>query len=149
MTENENYGDRPYHDGPWGPFRIVAMVIGGLVFAVVMAFLFGWLVMWLWNQIMPAIFGLKLITYWQAFGLIILAKLFFGGHCWGHGHRGDRWSRRSWRKHWRRSHGRDWDEWAPAGDYKNWKYYDDYWHTEGKAAFEAYLDKIKGEKKQD
>ena len=31
-------------------------------------------------------------------------------------------------------------------DYNNWKYYDKYWREEGKAAFEAYIDKIEKEK---
>jgi len=30
--------------------------------------------------------------------------------------------------------------------YKNWKYYDQYWRDEGKAAFEAYLDKLEKNK---
>lgn len=33
----------------------------------------------LWNWLLPDIFGLKEITYWQAFGLFVLAKLLFGG----------------------------------------------------------------------
>lgn len=36
-------------------------------------------VQYLWNWLMPDIFGLREITYWQAFGLFLLAKLFFGG----------------------------------------------------------------------
>jgi len=42
------------------------------------ALAFGWFVMLLWNWLMPAIFGLGAITYWQAFGLVVLAKLIFG-----------------------------------------------------------------------
>lgn len=34
---------------------------------------------WLWNITMPEVFGLKRITYWQAFRLLILASLLFGG----------------------------------------------------------------------
>ena len=45
--------------------------------------LFGWLfgeiVMHLWNWLMPALFGLKLITFWQAIGLLILARILVGG----------------------------------------------------------------------
>ncbi len=37
------------------------------------------LVQCLWNWLLPDIFGLKEISYWQAFGLFILAKLLFGG----------------------------------------------------------------------
>ena len=35
------------------------------------------LVMWLWNLIMPAIFGLNTINYWQALGLMVLIELLF------------------------------------------------------------------------
>ncbi len=38
----------------------------------------GFVVMSLWNWLMPALFGLKLIGYWQAVGLIILSKILFG-----------------------------------------------------------------------
>ncbi len=41
--------------------------------------LFGWVVMGLWNWLMPTLFGLKTITYWQGLGLFILAKILFGG----------------------------------------------------------------------
>ena len=40
---------------------------------------FGFVAMHLWNYLMPAIFGLRLITFWQAVGLIVLGRLFFGG----------------------------------------------------------------------
>ena len=43
------------------------------------------LVKWLWNWIIPDIFGLGTITYWQAFGMLILAKILFGGFG-RHGH---------------------------------------------------------------
>jgi hypothetical protein len=33
---------------------------------------------WVWNFTMPEIFGLKLITFWQAFRLLILAGFLFG-----------------------------------------------------------------------
>jgi len=39
----------------------------------------GFVVMGLWNWLMPSLFGLKLISYWQAMGLLILSKILFGG----------------------------------------------------------------------
>jgi hypothetical protein len=53
------------------------MIIGGIILAVVMAFLFGYFVMLLWNWLMPVIFGLTKITYWQAWGLLLLTHLLF------------------------------------------------------------------------
>lgn len=39
-------------------------------------------VMLLWNWLMPAIFGLGEISFWQALGVLVLSKILFGGH-WG------------------------------------------------------------------
>ncbi len=66
--------------------------------------LFTFFVMRLWNWLMPAIFGLHLITYWQALGLLILCKILFGGF---------RGARRGpdWR--WRRRMMERWDSMTP------------------------------------
>ena len=61
--------------------------IGALVFASLMALLLGFVLLFLWNWLMPAIFGLPVITYWQAWGLILLSHLLFKGHG-GHGRHG-------------------------------------------------------------
>jgi hypothetical protein len=37
------------------------------------------IVMLLWNWLVPVIFGLKTIDFWQALGLLVLAKILFGG----------------------------------------------------------------------
>ena len=58
-------------------FRWILMVIGGISFAVAMAFLFGLFVKLLWNWIMPEIFGLPEITYWQSWGLVLLSHILF------------------------------------------------------------------------
>ena len=57
--------------------------------------LFGFIVMYLWNWLVPAVFGGHAITIWQAFGLMILSRILVGGL--GHGNdkhshgRADRW----------------------------------------------------------
>lgn len=53
-------------------------------FMVVFAALFGWLVMVLWNWLMPELFGLQTISFWQAVGLLLLCKILFGGIGGGH-----------------------------------------------------------------
>jgi hypothetical protein len=40
--------------------------------------LFGHIVMWLWNWIMPYLFDLPTIDFWMAWGIIVLSKVFFG-----------------------------------------------------------------------
>jgi hypothetical protein len=41
-------------------------------------------VLFLWNALMPEIFGLTVLSYWQALGLVVLARIFFGGLWPGH-----------------------------------------------------------------
>ena len=42
-------------------------------------FLVGQLVMSLWNWLLPPLFGLPAITFWQGLGLLILCRILFGG----------------------------------------------------------------------
>ncbi len=49
----------------------------------------GFVVQQLWNWLMPAIFGVRVITFWQGLGLLALCRILFGGFK-GHGH-GKRW----------------------------------------------------------
>jgi len=55
--------------------------------------LFGLLVMSLWNAILPAVLGVKSITFLQALGILLLSKILFGGFG---GHRGRRHGRDKW-----------------------------------------------------
>lgn len=50
----------------------------GLMFlAVVIALTL--LVMSLWNALIPALFGLKSLSFWNALGLLVLCRVLFGG----------------------------------------------------------------------
>ena len=42
-------------------------------------FLVGKLVMSLWNWLLPPLFGLPAITFWQGLGLLMLCRILFGG----------------------------------------------------------------------
>ena len=57
---------------------------------VLVAFVgFGFITMHLWNSLMPVIFHLPEVTFWQIIGLMILSRLViggFGGHGRGHNH---------------------------------------------------------------
>lgn len=72
---------------------------------VLFGWLFGEIVMHLWNWLMPAIFGLKMITFWQAIGLLILARILVGGLGGGSNsnrkrqHSGTRWERMTPEEH--------------------------------------------------
>lgn len=49
---------------------------------VAIFFLLVALVQFLWNNLMPEICGIKAVSYWQAFGLLLLSKILFsGGFC--------------------------------------------------------------------
>lgn len=70
--------------------RLKCWKIGLLVVAGLAAL--GWVVMSLWNWLIPALFaGAHGINYLQALGLLILSKILFGG-LRGHGCHG-RWHR--------------------------------------------------------
>ncbi len=65
--------------------------IGIAALAICGIFVMSFLTMWLWNALIPQLFHGPTLDYWQTLGLLVLAKIFFGG---GHrgGHRG--WKRR-------------------------------------------------------
>jgi hypothetical protein len=52
---------------------IIKAALGFLCLILVVALV----VMWLWNNLLPDLFGFPYITYWQALGLFILSKIFF------------------------------------------------------------------------
>ena len=52
----------------------VLLPIGILAIAI-----FGFGVMSLWNWLIPALFGGKLITFWQALGMLVLSRILVGG----------------------------------------------------------------------
>ena len=58
----------------------VAGILIGLVVAIVALLIFTFIFQWIWNAVIPDVFGLKQITLWQALGILILASILFGGH---------------------------------------------------------------------
>ena len=49
-----------------------------LFFAVIIPAI-GFVAMSLWNWLMPAIFGLRMINFWQTLGLMVLSRILLGG----------------------------------------------------------------------
>lgn len=62
-----------------------------VLFVVVASAVLGLVVQTLWNGLMPVLFGLHTLTFWQALGLLLLSKILFGGFHRGGGGRGRRW----------------------------------------------------------
>lgn len=104
-------------------------IIGaGIIIAIIITVIFigfGYVVMYLWNWLMPAIFGLTAITFWQAIGLGLLAKLLFGGFG------GDKSKKRKHRKCDSRR--------SSKSDFSKWKHYDSFWQEEGEKAYNEYI----------
>lgn len=59
----------------WPLFMVPLMIVAGIAIFFVISALFQWL----WNITIPQVFGLKVITYWQAFRLLVISALLFGG----------------------------------------------------------------------
>ena len=59
--------------------KLTFLIIASIILVALICFLSGWVTMLLWNWLVPVIFGLETITFWQALGLIVLVKLVFGG----------------------------------------------------------------------
>jgi hypothetical protein len=72
-------------------------------FALLFLAVFTFVVMRLWNWLVPEVFGWHMINYWQALGLLILSKILFGGFRGG--------PHRHWR--WRRGMMERWEKMTP------------------------------------
>jgi hypothetical protein len=55
---------------------VVPLALAGMV---LFAFIGGEVVRLLWNWLLPPLFGWRQITFWQAFGLLALCRILFGG----------------------------------------------------------------------
>jgi hypothetical protein len=87
----------------------IVRVFGFLLLVTIVLAGFGQATLQLWNWLMPSIFGLHAVTYWQAVGLMGLSWILFGGLRGfgmirgGRGHRG----------HWRRGMRERWEGMTP------------------------------------
>ncbi|MBN1423651.1 hypothetical protein JXA88_03755 [Candidatus Fermentibacteria bacterium] len=60
--------------------RIFGWVLLGIAGVAALGLVLGLAVQHLWNWLMPPIFGVAAISYWQAVGLFVLCHILFGGH---------------------------------------------------------------------
>ena len=119
------------------PIEIAGILIFGAIAITLLAFLFGYVIMWLWNWLMPEIFGLTTLTYWQAVGLFILLKLLLGG-CGSGG---------SCKKSSKKSNTSC--ESDSKTDFSKWKHYDKFWKEEGDDCFKQYVERLSSTTKED
>jgi hypothetical protein len=83
--------------------RWVVRVFGILLFGVIVVAGFGYAVLALWNWLMPVLFKLPALTFWQAVGLLGLSWILFGS--WRGFHRPSR--------HWRGRMRERWEQMTP------------------------------------
>lgn len=114
------------------PAEIAGWILLALIGFTGLVILFGFGIMWLWNWLMPELFGLPVITFWQALGLCLLSKIFFGGFGGGGGKSGKKTK-------WDKSKADSDCEKSSKNEISKWKFYDKFWEEEGNKAFEAYI----------
>jgi len=81
MTQHENGNWLQRKWSEWSLMPKVGVILAAIVGVTAFFALFAAITMWLWNWLMPAIFRLPSIGFWQAVGLLILSHILFkGGH---------------------------------------------------------------------
>lgn len=105
------------------------------LFFVVLFLIAVYVLMRLWNWLMPELFGLITIDYWQALGILVLAKLIFG---FGGG--GDSKKHKNKAPH-KKSFKKDLKCGSWRREFSEWELYDDFWAEEGEKAFKDYINR--------
>lgn len=59
--------------------KVLLGFLGVLIMAMILAILMALPVMWLWNYLMPELFGLATIHFWQALAMSMLSSILFKG----------------------------------------------------------------------
>lgn len=96
-------------------YLVVVHLVALLALACALALAAGYVVMRLWNAIVPSILPAHLITYWQSVGLLVLTRLLFSS--FGHG------------RH------------KKLKDYRHgeaWRKYDEWWKEVGEHSFSEF-----------
>ena len=131
----------------------VLMIIGFTILGVGLFILMGFVMMWLWNWLMPMIFNLPAITYWQAVGIFLLSKIIFGGFSGsseggGHKKRGGpgvtirREIKKEVGKEFDKEFDKEWDKEFSKSEESNDDYdelYEKWWEEKGEGSFKEYM----------
>ena len=56
-------------------YETIGSILATILIVTVVALILGFPLMWLWNWLMPTIFNLPVITFWQALGLNVLSSI--------------------------------------------------------------------------
>jgi hypothetical protein len=109
------------------PGEIAGLIILAIIGITGLAILFGFIIMWLWNWLMPELFGLPTLSYWKAVGLFILLKLLLGG-CGSSSSKSSKKSKKECKS-------------DSKSDFSKWKYYDKFWKEEGDEIYKQYVER--------
>jgi hypothetical protein len=121
--------------------HIAKMIVKGIFMTIFVTGLIAfavWVTMSLWNWLLPSIFvgAVTTITYWQAFGLLLLCKILFGN--WGGG-------KGKHKKHC--CHGKyNWKD-GGDGDHNDMKCGSDHWKSKFRKKMETMSDEDKAKMK--
>jgi hypothetical protein len=102
-------------------YRVLVHLVFGVAVATLIAVVFGYLVMLLWNGVLPHVTAARPISYWQAVELLLLTRILVGG-LKGHG---------GCHRHRHRNGG------------KSWHQYDRWWKQVGRESFEDFASSSK------
>ena len=86
------FGNRPRYTKM--KMKIPFIIFFGLLAVVA----FGFVVMYLWNAVLPDVLHVSTITFWQALGILVLSKILFGGFRGGWGRHNKMHGGMEWRK---------------------------------------------------
>ena len=96
--------------------KIAIFVPLGILGIALFMTLGGLIVRWLWNALLPELFGFPTIGFWQALGLLALSRILFGGlgggHRGGSGGAGSRFRER-WHARWQERVAERWEQMTP------------------------------------
>jgi len=145
METKENYQEKNYCR--FNIWRCIGFGTLGVIGFAAFILIGGAFIMLLWNALLPTLFHFTEITFWQAVGIAVLARLIFGvGHRRWHPCHHGAWKQgrygyyggygfhpyRHWKFHGRKSEN--------CRNYFNtWQYYDKFWEEEGEKAFQEYV----------
>jgi len=90
------FQDRMPYNRKFRPEKIFFFAVMAIGFVL----LFGFIVMWLWNAILPHAINANPLTFWQATGLLLLTRILFGSFRFGP--KAGRFAarRKEWREKW-------------------------------------------------
>lgn len=114
-------------------------ILGFIILGICIAFLVGYVVMRLWNWLMPDLFGLPQIDYWKALGVLLLSKIIFG-FGGGDGHSKSKQSKKKFKQNACST---------MRKDFTQWKHYDEFWQAEGEQSYKNYVEKINTKNKRE